>query len=109
MQQVLVDESQPTNKIHKSILYAGIVWIISALSLTAYGIMGLFNAIIPGVEEMITFLSTVDGQYIYLGALIAILLEGLYFIGSFFPGASLVVILAILSQLNGYFVFLLQF
>lgn len=105
MQQALVNKSQQSEKLHRNTFYAGIVWIISALSLTTYGIIGLFNATIPGVEQMVTFLSSIDGQYIYLGAFIAILLEGLYFIGSFFPGASLVVILAILSQLNGHFVF----
>ena len=107
MQQPQMDKLQQSEKLHKNTLYAGVVWIVSALSLTAYGIMGLFNATIPGAEEMVTFLSSIDGQYIYLGAFVTIFLEGLYFIGSFFPGGFLVVILVILSQLGGYSVFLI--
>ena len=89
----------------KNGLYAGIVWIISALALAVYGIMLLFNSQIPGIKEIVNFLSNIDDAYIYLTAFAIIFIEGLYFIGSFFPGASLVLILAIISGASGYVVF----
>lgn len=86
--------------------YSGMVWIVSALALVTYRIIGMAQADIPGVEELVTFLSSVDGAYIYLSAFIAIFIEGFYFVGSFFPGGTLVVILAILSQVTGPAAFL---
>lgn len=94
------------NYVSKEILYSGLVWVLSGLALTIYGVMGLFNKNIPGVEELVAFLSSADGIYIYVAAFISIFLEGLYFIGSFFPGATLVLVLAILSQVGGVLVFL---
>ena len=90
---------------NKSQLYAGIIWIISALALAIYGIMLFFNSQIPGMGELVKFLSEIDDKYIYLAALISIFIEGLYFIGSFFPGASLVIIIAIISGTSGYVTF----
>ncbi|MEN9604569.1 MAG: hypothetical protein RJB39_254 [Candidatus Parcubacteria bacterium] len=93
-----METTQPKNK---SELYGGIVWILSGLALAGYGILLFFNTNIPGMEDLIYFLTTIDRKYIYITTLIAVFLEGLYFIGSFFPGSSLVMILAILSQANG--------
>lgn len=90
----------------KSEFYSALVWIFGGLSLVAYGAIGFFNASIPGVEEFVSFLSTVEGEYIYLAAFISIFIEGLYFVGNFFPGSTLVLILAILSQLGGGTVFI---
>jgi hypothetical protein len=87
-------------------LYLAIIWILAGLSLVAYGIIGFVNASILGVEELVAFLSSVEGKYIYLAAFVTIFIEGLYFIGSFFPGSTLVVILALLSQLAGIAVFI---
>lgn len=86
-------------------LYAGIVWIASAVALITYGVMTVLNASLPGVEELIRFLSSIDERYLYFAALASIFIEGLYFIGSFFPGSSLVIVLAILSQVGGAGVF----
>jgi len=85
----------------KKELYSAVVWILAGLSLVAYTIIGFINASIPGVEELVAFLSSVEGRYIYLAAFVSIFIEGLYFIGSFFPGSTLVVILAIFSQSAG--------
>ena len=89
----------------KSQLYAGIIWIVSAIALAIYGILLFLNSEVPGMGELVDFISSIDKKYIYLAAFISILIEGLYFIGSFFPGASLVMIIAVISGINGYFVF----
>jgi hypothetical protein len=87
-------------------LYSAIVWIFAGLSLVAYGITGFVNASIPGVEELVAFLYSVEGKYIYLAAFVSIFIEGIYFIGNFFPGSTLIVILALFSQLAGAAVFI---
>src|SRR3989338_9087895 len=92
---------------HKQDLYGGIVWIVAALTLFLYGLLFSLRAKVPGVEELVDFISSVDGIYIYLAAFISIFIEGLYVIGSFFPGATLVTILAILSQQLSFITFLL--
>ncbi len=80
--------------------------MFAGLTLTAYGLTGLFNASVPGVEQLVVFLAGVEGTYIYLAAFVSILIEGLYIVGNFFPGSTLVLILAILSQLVGIPVFI---
>lgn len=67
--------------------------------------MLFFNSQIPGIKELVNFLSNIGDKYIYLAAFIAVFIEGLYFIGSFFPGASLVLIIAIISGTSGYIAF----
>jgi len=94
-------------KINKNQLYAGMIWIVSAITLAIYGVMLFFNTNIPGMEELVKFLSNIDEKYIYLVAFISIFIEGLYFIGSFFPGASLVLIITVISRTSGYDVFLI--
>lgn len=91
---------------NKAEFYSAIVWILAGASLVIYCLLGVYNTEIPGVEELVVFLSSVEGKYIYTAAFLSILIEGLYFVGSFFPGSTLVVIVAILSQLSGITVFL---
>lgn len=67
--------------------------------------MLFFNSQIPGIKELVNFLSNIDDKHVYLAAFVAVFIEGLYFIGSFFPGASLVLIIAIISGTSGYVVF----
>lgn len=55
----------------------------------------------PGVEELVNFINRAQGGYLYLGAFLAIFFEGLYFIGSFFPGSTLVLLIAIVAQAGG--------
>ncbi len=92
-------------KLGKDQLYSGIIWIISAMALALYGIILLFNSHIPGVKELVDFLSEIDNKYVYLVAFLSIFIEGLYFIGNFFPGASLVLLVTIISGINGIIVF----
>jgi hypothetical protein len=94
------------NNEHKNTLYAGIVWIVSAIALAIYGTLTMLNAKVPGTEELIQFITNIEGKYIYLAAFVSVFIEGLYFIGNFFPGASLVLILAVLSEGGGLPVFL---
>jgi membrane protein DedA with SNARE-associated domain len=100
-------DTMNTNQIkkNKSQLYAGIIWIISAIALALYGLIFFFNSQVPGMGELVSYLSSIDNKYIYLAAFISVFIEGLYFIGSFFPGASFVIILAIISGASGYVVF----
>ncbi len=95
-----------SDKKQVSNIYSGVVWIVSSLTLTSYGILTLTNQNIPGVEELVRYLSSVDNTHIYLAAFLSIFIEGLYLIGSFFPGSSLVVILSIISQTGGAKTFL---
>jgi len=89
----------------KSFNYSAIVWIVSAISLYIYCAMGFLNASIPGVEELVQFLSAADEKHIYIAAFLSVFIEGLYFVGSFFPGTTLIIIVSILSQITGYAVF----
>lgn len=81
----------------KDSLYAGIVWIISAIALLTYGATVFFETKIPGVEDLVNYISNTKGVYIYIFAFISIFIEGLYVIGSFFPGSSLVLVFVVFS------------
>ena len=81
--------------------YGGIVWLISGCALLIYGILGLTQPDMLGAEQLISFIQSADGVFLYFAVFTAILLEGLYFIGSFFPGTSIVLLLAILAQAGG--------
>lgn len=85
-------------KTSKNNLYSGIVWIVSSFAFLIYATMVFFNSSVPGVEDLIKFLSSIDGVYLYLAAFIATSIEGLYVIGNFFPGSSTVIILVLISQ-----------
>lgn len=94
-------------KYSRRVLYSGLVWIFSGFILTVYGILGLLNTNVPGVEELVSFASSADGYYIYSAAFITMFVEGLYLVGNFLPGATLVIIIAALSQAEGIPVFIL--
>lgn len=98
--------SNHETRVEKSQLYAGIIWIISAFTLVIYEIIILLNYQIPGLGELMKFLSEIDSKYIYLTAFLSVFIEGLYFLGNFVPGASLVMIVAIIGSTSGYVVFL---
>ncbi len=85
---------------------AGFVWLLSALILSSYALLGLFGFTLPGVEQLVTLMSKTSGALIFGAAFTAILLEGTYIIGSFIPGTSLLTVLAILSQAGGPLMFL---
>lgn len=86
-------------------IYGGLVWIVSGLALLSYGILGLIQADIPGVQDIIAFVNSAEGMYLLVAAFVTIFIEGLYFLGSFFPGTSLVLLITILAQSGGYFTF----
>ncbi len=92
---------------NKTKLYGAFVWILAGIALLTYGILGLTQTNIPGVEQLVAFVNSAQGGYLYAGAFVAIFLEGLYFIGSFFPGSSLVLLIAIVAQAGGLQQFLL--
>ncbi|MDQ5950733.1 MAG: hypothetical protein QG639_9, partial [Patescibacteria group bacterium] len=84
----------------------GLVWLISGLFLLLYSSLGLFGIAIPGVEDLVTFMQSASGIYLYGVAFIAILIEGLYIVGNFLPGTTLIFVLAVLSQTGGTISFL---
>lgn len=83
-----------------------LVWIVSGLFLVIYSGLGLLDVSIPGVEELVTFINSTSGMYLYLAAFLAIFFEGLYIVGNFIPGSTLVLLLAIFAQAGGTFAFL---
>lgn len=91
----------------RGVLYSGIVWIVAGTALAVYSSLGFFGVDIPGVEELLEFLLSLEHQYLYIAAALSIFIEGIYFVGSFFPGSTLVLILAIISQLENGAVFLI--
>lgn len=90
----------------KNALYAGATWLISAFVILSYGMYGYVGGAIPGVEELVQFLGSAEGVYVYVAAFIAIFIEGLYLVGSVFPGTTSIVLLAVLSQIGGTAMFL---
>lgn len=86
---------------------AGYVWLISATALGGYATLGLLDVAVPGVEELVGVLSSAQGWQFYVAGFLAILLEGLYVIGNFFPGSTIVILLAILSGFGGWMQFAL--
>jgi len=75
----------------------GIVWIIAGIGLLTYATIGTLLQDIPGIEQLVAWLESLAGWWVLLAAFVAMFLEGLYFIGSFFPGTSIVVVLAVLT------------
>jgi hypothetical protein len=89
-----------TNSVSKS-TYGGVVWLVSSIVIFLYGAVAITKHSLPGVEELVLYFSTVDGMYVYSIAFVVMVIEGVYLLGNFFPGSSLAVILAILSQEHG--------
>jgi hypothetical protein len=87
-------------------LYSGIVWLISGAALLTYGVLGLTQTNIPGVENLVAFINSATGNYLYLAAFLAIFFEGMYVVGSVIPGTTFVLIATILAQTGGVFKFL---
>ena len=84
---------------------SGVVWLLAGLAVTAYATVGIVVEDIPGIQQLITWLNSFVGWWVLVAVFIAILIEGLYFIGSFFPGSSIVLIIAILSQSDSWLLF----
>lgn len=86
---------------NKSLFVSGLVWILSGTALCLYAIYGLTDARLPGIEQLVNLVNQADGWYVYLAVLVAIFIEGLYVIGSVFPGSSIVILSAIVAQTSG--------
>lgn len=85
---------------------AGLVWLVSALFLLCYASLGLSGITVPGVEQLVSFMSSTNGLYIFMAAFLAVLFEGTYLLGSFIPGTTLLTVIAIISQAGGSLVFI---
>lgn len=90
----------------RSKIYSGIVWVFSGCLLLTYGGLGLTHTNIPGIEDLVSFINSAQGNWLYLAAFLAIFIEGLYILGSFFPGTTMVLLIAILAQTGGIMQFL---
>lgn len=84
---------------------SGYVWVVSATALGIYALIGLSNVRVPGVEELLTLLDSASGWQFMAAGFVAILLEGLYVIGNFFPGTTTVLLLAVLSSVGSWWQF----
>lgn len=87
--------------------YSGYVWLAAAAGLVVYGAIGLLGKNVPGAEELLAWMQSVDGQLIIVAAGVSILIEGLYFVGSFFPGTTLVILFAAMAQVQNTASFML--
>jgi len=90
---------------NKSLFYSGLVWLVAAAALLLYAIAGSVGLQVPGVEQLVSWLDQLEGSWVLLAAFMAILIEGLYFFGSFLPGSTLVLVVAVLAQLQSWTMF----
>lgn len=91
---------------NKTGFYSSLVWLFGGVILLLYCLVGLFKIKVPGVEELVLFISNMSDEYIFLAAFLAIFVEGLYIVGTFFPGSTLIGIMVVVSQGSGVFTFL---
>jgi hypothetical protein len=82
----------------KALFRSGVVWLLAGLAVTLYATIGILLEDIPGIQQLIAWLESFVGMWVLVAVFIAIVIEGLYFVGSFFPGSSIVIVLAILTQ-----------
>ena len=95
------------NNLSNNRSYSAYVWIFSALVIFIYAFAGYVGFSTPGVEQIVSTLSNIEAKFIFISALISAFLEGVYFLGTFFPGSTLVLILVVISQSSGTESFLL--
>jgi hypothetical protein len=89
----------------KAQLRSGLVWLLAGLGVTTYATIGIIYTDIPGLVQLIEWLNSFVGWWVLVAVFIAIVIEGLYFVGSFFPGSSIVLVLAIFSQSDSWLMF----
>jgi hypothetical protein len=89
----------------RAISNSGVIWVVSGLALITYALLGLTGAAIPGIEQLVAFVQGANGWYIYPAVFVAIFIEGLYVVGSIFPGTSIVLLTAIVAQSGGWSTF----
>ncbi len=76
---------------------SALVWIISGLFLLFYGLLGLLNFTIPGLEELSSFIEDMTGMHLYTAAFLAIFFEGDHSYAKDIPTAMFWVFKAILG------------
>lgn len=84
---------------------SGYVWLVSAATLGLYASSGLLGWRVPGVEELLALLDRASGWEFMVVGFLAILVEGLYVVGNFFPGSTTVLLLAVLSSVGSWWQF----
>lgn len=90
---------------------SGLVWLLAGVGLTVYATIGILLEDMPGLEQLVSVLENLEGSWVMIAVFTAIVIEGLYFIGSLFPGSSIVVVLAVIATFNNqlYFWFTILF
>lgn len=74
---------------------AALTWATSGILVMFYAFLGLIGKNIPGISYLVNLLSNLDSNAIYIALVLAMLIEGIYIIGNFFPGSSIIVLLVI--------------
>lgn len=85
---------------------SGYVWIFSGICLLIYAIVGLVGYEIPGIEQAAFFLSSVEGYAVFWAAFFVILIEGIYLIGNFFPGSTILIMITLGAKIQNTYAFL---
>lgn len=86
------------NESHKRAAFA---WLFAAFALSVYASLVVSHTFVPGVADILLWLQHIDTRHIYVTALLAASVEGLYVVGAFFPGTSLIFLSALTAGLGG--------
>ncbi|NBD74118.1 hypothetical protein GVX82_03710 [Patescibacteria group bacterium] len=85
----------------------GVVWLVSAVSVALYALGGLLVPELPGLQQLIALIERAEALSVFATiAFVAGFLEGIYVLGNFFPGSTIVVLVAVLAGVGGVPVFL---
>ena len=76
------------------------VWIIASIVMFSYSLLVLLAFDIPGMAQIIDIISSIQTSYIVAAAFVVIFIEGIYGIGSLFPGSSFTLLFASLAALE---------
>jgi hypothetical protein len=83
---------------------SAITWYIAAFGLATYGTLVLFDTPMPGISDLFTFLQEIDTSQVYIAAFVGMFFEGVYILGAFIPGTSLIMLAALTAGLGGVWV-----
>ncbi len=87
---------------NKNILHSGIIWIASGILFIIYEFLNIyFDLNIPGLKEIINLLNNSPDYLIFIISFLVMFIEGLYILGNFFPGSSIIITITSLSQYDG--------
>jgi hypothetical protein len=68
----------------RALLRSGLVWLIAGVGLSVFATIGLLIDDVPGLQQLVSWLISLTGWWLLIAVFVAIFIEGLYFIGSFF-------------------------